>query len=154
MADNIKYIRVLNNKIDIDKIDIEGFIDIVSKRDIEDYKVSVNDKHINYGRYSKYNGNNTIIEIATDNYSLGFIKDKLVYVICFCEEDIDIEMIDTKGNNVRFYDKFNIAYIINDKIKNIKNNQSILIEDILENNYRLKVGKVNEKYFLCLEIKR
>ena len=154
MADNIKYIRVLNNKIDIDKIDIEGFIDIVSKRDIEDYKVSVNDKHINYGRYSKYNGNNTIIEIATDNYGLGFIKDKLVYVICFCEEDIDIEMIDTKGNNARFYDKFNIAYIINDRIKNIKNNQSILIEDILENNYRLKVGKVNEKYFLCLEIKR
>lgn len=154
MVNNIKYIRILNNKIDIDKIDIEGFINIVSKRDIEDYKVVVNDKHINYGRYSKYKGNKTIIEIATDNYGLGFIKDKLVYVNCCCEEDIEIEMIDTKGNEVSFYDKFNIAYIIDSRIKNIKNNQSILIEDIEESNYRLKVGKVNEKYFLSLEIKR
>ena len=154
MVDNIKYIRILNNKIDIDSIDIEGFIDIVSKRDIEDYEVIVNDKRINYERYSRYNGSNTIIEITTDIYGLGFIKDKLVYVNCFCEVDIDIEMIDTKGNNVSFYDKFNVAYIINDKIRNIKNNQSILIEDIVESNYRRKIGKVNDKYFMCLEIKR
>ena len=63
-------------------------------------------------------------------------------------------MIDVNGNSISFYDRFNVLCMLEERILKIENNQNFLVEVNENSNYYIRIGKVNEKYFMCLEILR
>lgn len=157
MSNDIKKIKIFNKEIDIDNIDIDYVLRWVKREKISDYEVIIGDKPSKYNVRLNYDIDyidNAIIEIVIDDCCIGFIKNKLRYIICNCEENREIEMIDVNGNSVSFYNKFNVLCMLEERIMKIENNQNFLVEVNENSNYYIRIGKVNEKYFMCLEILR
>lgn len=157
MSNDIKKIKIFNKEINIDNVDIDLILSWIKREKISDYEVLICNKPSKYNVRLNYDieyFDNTIIEIIIDDCCIGFVKNKLRYVICNCEENREIEMIDVNGNNISFYDRFNVLCILEEKVMKIKDNQSILVEVNGNSNYCIRIGKVNEKYFMCLEILR
>lgn len=153
MSNDIKKIKIFNKEIDIDNIDIDCILRLIKRKNISDYKIMIGGRPLGYFNIKDYDSDK-MIEISTDSWGIGFIKNKLRYIVGHCNEDKEIEMIDISGNNISFFDKFNVFCMLEDKIKNIRDCENILVEDNKDNNYCIRIGKVNEKYFMCLEILR
>lgn len=157
MNNDIKKIKIFNKEIDIDNVDIDYVLRLIKREKISDYEVLICDRPSKYNVRLNYGieyFNSTIIEIIIDDCCIGFVKNKLRYVICNCEENREIEMIDINENSVSFYNKFNVLCMLEEKILKIENNQNFLIEVNENSNHCIRIGKVNDKYFMCLEILR
>ena len=154
MSNDIKKIKIFNKEIDIDNIDIDYVLRWIKREKISDYEVIIGGKPSKYNVRLNYDKVDTIIEIIIDDCCIGFVKNKLKYVICNCEENREIEMIDVNGNSVSFYNKFNVLCMLEERILKIENNQNFLVEVNENSNHYIIIGKVNDKYFMCLEILR
>lgn len=157
MSNDIKKIKIFNKEIDIDNIDIDYVLRWIKREKISDYEVIIGGKPSKYNvrlNYDMEYFNSTIIEIVIGDCCIGFVQNELRYIICNCDENKEIEMIDISGNNISFFDKFNVLCILEEKVMKIEDNQNILVEVNENSNYCIRIGKVNEKYFMCLEILR
>lgn len=102
MNNDIKKIKIFNKEIDIDNIDIDYVLRWIKREKISDYEVIIGGKPSKYNVRLNYDKVDTIIEIIIDDCCIGFVKNKLKYIICNCEENREIEMIDVNGNSLSF----------------------------------------------------
>lgn len=100
--------------------------------------------------YYKNRKRTRFLQINTDEIYFGFSCGKLCYIIIYCEENLGVELISSSEDKENIYSKFNI-FSMTDNLE-MYNVEEFIITHIFDYvNVINHIGKIKDKWFVCLE---
>ena len=153
MAQYINYVILLNKVLRLERIYVDNIIKLLRDSNV-DYTISFSNKPIKYN--IKLSRNNSfmeqgILEVSTDYFCFGFIKNKLCYFIVNCDKEPEFELMDESNNRLKLSEMFNMLLMLNEEVSSIVENSFRIIEIFENSGIIVRAGNVNGDSHLCFE---